>query len=184
MNRRQLVLGVVVVVAVLVVLLVGFALGRSGDDASTDVSRTITATGTGIVKAEPDVADVSLGVSATARTARAARIAADAQMARVLATVKRRGVASADIQTAQVSLSPNYGPGSRVVGYTATNTVTARIRKLDSAGRDRRGSRGCRREQHQRPVADRVRPERDLPEGVEGGRCRCACPCGRDRGGE
>src|SRR3954454_13262332 len=134
-NGRQLVVLLVAVVIAIAVLVGGFALGRSGKRSSSGQQRTITATGTGIVKAVPDVADVSVGVTATARTPRAARTKADAQMTRVLATLKGRGVAPADLQTSQVSLSPAYGPrGNRVVGYTATNTVTARIRKLDSAG--------------------------------------------------
>ena len=58
MNRRQIVLGVVVGLAVVVVLLLGFALGRSGgDSSSTSSPRTITVTGTGKVEATPDVAD-------------------------------------------------------------------------------------------------------------------------------
>lgn len=135
MNRRQLVLVATVAVVVLLAglaLLVGLA--RS-DGTSGDNRRTITVTGTGVVKAVPDVAEVSLGVSATAKTARAARAASAARMNRVLAALKARGLAAADIQTSQVSLSPNFGPtGARVVGYTARNTVTARIRDLDAAG--------------------------------------------------
>ena len=135
MNRRQLVFGVVVAVAVVAVLLVGFALGRSDGDSSDDGQRTISVSGTGVVKAVPDVADVSIGVSVKAKTARAAQTAVDARMTRVLATLKARGVAAADLQTSQVSLSPNSGPaGERVVGYTATNTVSARIRDLAVAG--------------------------------------------------
>ena len=62
MNRRQVVLGAVVVVAVVLVLLVGFALGRIGGDDETDASPSaITATGTGKVKAVPDVAEVDPG---------------------------------------------------------------------------------------------------------------------------
>ena len=135
MNRRQLVLVAAVAVAAVAVLLVGFALGRSGGDSTDDGRRAITVTGTGVVKAVPDVAEVSLGVSATARTARAARAASDAQMNSVLTALKARGIVAADIQTSQVSLSPNFGPtGVRVVSYTARNTVTARIRDLDAAG--------------------------------------------------
>lgn len=136
MNRRQVVLGVVVVVAVVLVLVVGFALGRVGGDDGSDASASaITASGTGKVKAVPDVAEVSLGVSATAPTAVRARSAADAQLARVLAKLKARGVQARDIQTAQITLSPNYGRnGSTVVGYTATNSVTATLRNLDTAG--------------------------------------------------
>ena len=116
MNGRQLVVLLVAVVVAIAVLVGGFALGRSGDRSSNGQQRTITATGTGMVKAVPDVADISVGVTANARTSQAARTKADAQMTRVLATLKGRGVASADIQTSQVSLSPTYGPrGNRVV---------------------------------------------------------------------
>ena len=73
MNRRRLVLGAVVVVATVCVLLVGFVLGRIDGDSSEGGRPTITVTGSGVVKAVPDVAEVNLGVSATARTARAAR---------------------------------------------------------------------------------------------------------------
>jgi uncharacterized protein YggE len=56
-------------------------------------------------------------------------------MSRVLAALKARGVADADIQTSEVSLSPTFDrTGARVVGYTAANTVTARIRDLDASG--------------------------------------------------
>lgn len=135
MNRRQLLLGAAVVVAVVAVLLAGFALGRSDRDSSGDGPRTITVTGNASVKAVPDVAEVSLGVSATAKTARAAQAASAVLMNRVLATLRGRGLAASDLQTSQVSLSPNFGSrGVRIVSYTARNTVTARIRDLDAAG--------------------------------------------------
>ena len=138
MNRRQVVLGVAAVVAVILVLLLGFALGRAGDGGDDDAGASpsaITATGTGKVKAVPDVATVNLGVSATAPSSRTARSAADAKLTRVLATLKARGVEPADIQTSQITLTPNFGRnGSTVVGYTATNTVTATLRDLDTAG--------------------------------------------------
>jgi uncharacterized protein len=135
MNRKQLVVVAAIAAAVLAALLVGFAIARAGNDASAESLRTITVTGTGIVKAAPDVADVSLGVSASAKTAHAAQTAVDAQMSRVVARLKARGVAPADIQTSEVSLSPTFGRmGVGVVGYTATNTVDARIRDLAAAG--------------------------------------------------
>src|SRR6476646_4388946 len=106
MSRERIVLGVVVAVAAVLLLLGGFALGRLGDDDADASRRAITATGTGTIKAVPDVADVSLGVSATAAGAREARSTADAQLVRVLAALKARGVKPADIQTSQITLTP------------------------------------------------------------------------------
>lgn len=135
MSTKQLVVGLVASVAAVAALLVGFALGRSDRESVGDGERTITVTGVGAVKAVPDIAEVSVGVLATAPTAQAARADSDAQMSRVLAALKARGVADADIQTSQVSLSPTFDrTGARVVGYTAANTVTARIRDLDASG--------------------------------------------------
>jgi uncharacterized protein YggE len=135
MNRRQIVLGLVVALAVVAVLLLGFALGRLGDDDATSTSRAITVTGTGKVEAVPDVAELSLGVSATAPSSSVARTQADTQVARVIAVLRTRGVADGDVRTSQISLTPNFDrTGSRVVGYTATNTVDATIRTLEDAG--------------------------------------------------
>ena len=136
MDRRHLALGVAVAVAVVLVLVAGFALGRVGGDGDSGTgAAAITATGTGKVKVVPDVAEVSLGVSATAPSARRARSAADSQLARVLAALEARGVGRADIRTSQITLTPNVGRnGSTVVGYTATNSVDATLRNLDTAG--------------------------------------------------
>jgi uncharacterized protein len=58
-------------------------------------------------------------------------------------TLKRQGVAEADIQTANFSVYPVYEDaarieprpeGPRVVGYRVTNQVVARIRDLDDLG--------------------------------------------------
>jgi hypothetical protein len=44
-------------------------------------------------------------------------------------------VAKADLQTAEVSVSPRTNDkGDSIVGYTASNTVSAVVRKLDEAG--------------------------------------------------
>jgi hypothetical protein len=135
-NRRQLVLGLIVLLVVLAAIAAGFALGRiGGDDASDGGSKAVTVTGTGTVKAVPDVARVTVGVTATAKTAGGARSAADARMTRVLATVKAHGVEPPDIQTSDVSLYPTYNrDGSRIVGFKATNSVTVTVRDLDEAG--------------------------------------------------
>ena len=67
--------------------------------------------------------------------ANAALAASSQAVARVIAALKRAGVAQADIQTADVSLSPRMNDnGNDIIGYTASNTVTATIRKLGVAG--------------------------------------------------
>jgi uncharacterized protein YggE len=116
------------------VLLAALAAGCGGDG-SSGAGRTITVTGAGVVKAVPDEAEAGFGASATAATAPAARAASDRLLRRVIAALKARGIAAADIQTEQISLYPSFGPkGNKVVGYVASNSVTVHIRDLDDLG--------------------------------------------------
>jgi uncharacterized protein len=83
----------------------------------------------------PDRAQFSFGVQAQARTASAALEAADAQLARVVAALRQAGVAAADIQTDQLSLSPRTNDeGAEILGYMAVCSVSVRLRDLDRAG--------------------------------------------------
>jgi uncharacterized protein YggE len=127
MTRRAVLIGVA---AALLVVLLGFGAFLVFDD---EEGRTVTVTGVGVVEAVPDEAELSFGVTATAATAKAAREASDRQMQGVIAALKERGIDDADIQTANVSVSPSYGPtGGKVVGYTASNSVAVHIRELDA----------------------------------------------------
>jgi uncharacterized protein YggE len=95
----------------------------------------ITVVGTGSVNVTPDRASFAFGTVNQAATANAALAASSQSIARVIAAIKKAGVAQADIQTSDVSLSPRMDDaGNEIVGYTASNTVTATIRKLGDAG--------------------------------------------------
>jgi hypothetical protein len=104
--------------------------------ASTDTSSGgITVLGTGSANLTPDRASFAFGSVSQAATANAALTASSQAVARVVAALKRAGVAAADIQTSEVSLSPRMNDkGDQIVGYTASNTVTATIKKLGDAG--------------------------------------------------
>src|SRR5690606_35124359 len=75
-------------------------------------------------------------------TARAALDAANEATAAVLAALKEEGIAERDLQTSGFSVQPDYaypqpsGPAEapRISGYRVTNSVTARVRDLDSVG--------------------------------------------------
>src|ERR1700693_3207218 len=87
--------------------------------------RTITVHGTGIVSSVPTTAVFTFGVAANGATATAALAADAVQMTKVIAALKDKGVADADIQTAEVSLSPNRNQnGDKILNYTTTNSVT------------------------------------------------------------
>jgi len=101
-------------------------------DASTG---GITVLGTGSTNITPDRASFAFGTVSQAGTANAALAASSQAVIRVIAALKKAGVAQADIQTSDVSLSPGMNDnGNEIIGYTASNAVTATIRKLGDAG--------------------------------------------------
>ncbi len=120
-----------------VVALVG--VGRlesaSGDTTPAQPDRTITVTGTGSVTAVPNEVSFSFGVTTQSKTAAAALDANAEAMNKVIAALKDAGVASTNLQTSSVSLSPNTSSdGTQIVGYTASNTVSATIKDIADAG--------------------------------------------------
>jgi uncharacterized protein len=134
---RALIAAIAAVVVAGLGVLIGFALGHSGTThiVSNASGQGITVNGTATVSSVPNQADFTLGVSSDADTSAAASAANAAAMTKVLNVLKARGIAPADIQTADVSVSQRYAPnGSKVVGYTASNTVTVRVHKIPQAG--------------------------------------------------
>jgi uncharacterized protein YggE len=114
--------------------------GRPGEAravaaAGAGAPRTLTVTSSGSASATPDRAAFSFGVTSQGKTALAAMNANNAEMRKVIAAIKKAGVAARDIQTSSISLSPRYsGNGEDIVGYTASNTVNAQIKGLAKAG--------------------------------------------------
>jgi uncharacterized protein YggE len=108
------------------------ARSASGADPS---SSGITVNGTGSVSVVPDRASFTFGSVSQAETAAEALRASAESVTRIVDALRRAGVTKADLQTAEVSLEPRLNAnGDAVVGYTATNSVTATVRKLADAG--------------------------------------------------
>jgi uncharacterized protein YggE len=96
---------------------------------------TISVTGSGNVMTAPDTATTSFGVVTQGATAREAMSQNSEEMAKVIEALKRAGIASKDLQTQSVALDPRYdNEGRAVVGYTASNSVSAIVRELTEAG--------------------------------------------------
>jgi uncharacterized protein YggE len=109
--------------------------GANSAPATDTPTGGITVLGTGSANVTPDRASFGFGTVSQAATANAALAASSEAVARVIAALKKAGVSQADIQTSEVSLSPRMNDkGNGIVGYTASNTVTATIRKIGDAG--------------------------------------------------
>jgi uncharacterized protein YggE len=95
----------------------------------------ITVIGAGSSSVTPNRAGFTFGTVSQGSTAAAALTASSQSAARIVDALRKAGVAKADIQTSEVSLSPRMDEnGTAVVGYTATNSVTATLRKIADAG--------------------------------------------------
>jgi uncharacterized protein YggE len=95
----------------------------------------ITVNGVGTVTAKPDEAEFTFGVETQGQTADEALAKNSVAVQKVIDAVKGAGVAASDIQTQQVSVYPRYSDnGQAIVGFTATNSVTAKIRDVSKAG--------------------------------------------------
>jgi uncharacterized protein len=94
----------------------------------------------------PDLAVFSAGVTTQGKTASAAMTANAAAMTKVVAELKKAGIADKDIQTSSINLNPVYGQPvidpqgqmiqePRIVGYQASNMVSVKQRDLKGFGK-------------------------------------------------
>ena len=87
------------------------------------------------IVAEPDIATLNLGVSVEKETVAEAREAAAIAMTAVLDSLKANDIAEEDTQTENFSIHPQYDrtDNGRVLrGYRVNNTISARVRELQS----------------------------------------------------
>ncbi len=96
---------------------------------------TLSVVGTGVVKTTPDTATISAGVVTQATKAADAIDANAKAMTKVIDALKASGIDSKDLQTQFVSVDPRYDDtGQNLVGYNATNSVSATVRDLAKVG--------------------------------------------------
>ncbi len=112
--------------------------------AGEQARRTLSLSGHGEVRAQPDIAIVRLGVEKQAREARVALRAASEAMTAVFAVLKDKwNVAEKDMMTSGFSVTPQYvypkkayeqEKGPKLVGYRVSNMLTVRVRDLKALG--------------------------------------------------
>ena len=104
-----------------------------------DTASIISVNGEGQMAVTPDMATVSLGVTANGDTAKSALDANNAALTAVIEKLKAAGIADKDIQTSGLSLGPVYdysasGNPQKVLGYTASNMITVNVRAINQVG--------------------------------------------------
>ncbi len=124
----------------------GVAMAHSDQPAIAATSTLLTITAEGKSTRTPDMAVFTAGVVSEGKTASEALAASAVAMNRVIATLKKAGIADKDIQTSQINLNPVYsqpvvGPNGqvaqepRIIGYQASNSVTIRSRDIKGFGK-------------------------------------------------
>jgi uncharacterized protein YggE len=129
-------------------LLITVAIGGRGGAAATLIMPPTTGggpvpgvvtTGDATVKVRPDIAIITVGVTAQAATAADAQSQAADRVAKILDRAKQLGVADADTKNGGYSIQPQYayGPNQapKITGYQATQQVVLTYRKVAEAGK-------------------------------------------------
>jgi uncharacterized protein len=111
------------------------------------VYNAITVNGEGEAFAVPDIATFTFNVSVDAATVSAAQEGVTKKMDTILSDLKSIGIEEKDVKTSDYSVypkytyssqpcSPNYCPPSQQKqdGYTASHSVTVKVRKTEDAG--------------------------------------------------
>jgi uncharacterized protein len=104
-------------------------------------NRWIEVAGEGSVSAAPDFARVTLGVASTGKTAGEAMVANAKAANALVSLIKAEGVAPADIQTSEMSISPTFSQPAHgqetaptITGYSVTNNVAVTVREIPRLG--------------------------------------------------
>ncbi|TSC93705.1 MAG: hypothetical protein CEN91_142 [Candidatus Berkelbacteria bacterium Licking1014_85] len=123
-------------IVVITLLVFGLGVGISVWQPWKTNSRTITVTGEGKVKAEPDISKLTIGVEVVKPTTDEAQKETSTKIGKILDAVKAKGVAEKDIQTQTISTSPkiDYELGKSVQnGYYGRVTATVTVRDTKKA---------------------------------------------------
>jgi len=145
--KNKLVAGIIAVV-LLAVLGVGLAgcssdglaaAGNSPINVSLNNQQGIIVNGEGKVTVTPDIANLSVGVSAQSSTVADALSQASAAMDKVIAALTAGGVAKNDIKTQSFSIQQltrydNVTQKTVTTGFEVDNMVVAKIRTIDKTG--------------------------------------------------
>ncbi|MCW3139155.1 MAG: SIMPL domain-containing protein [Methanophagales archaeon] len=104
---------------------------------SGEGNSTISVSGTGIIKTEPNQAKVYLGVETQSRDVTEALEENSLKMQSIIKAIKKLGISKDSIETTYFSVYPirDYEKsGEDIIGYRASNEITVELHDLDKIG--------------------------------------------------
>lgn len=99
--------------------------------------RTMKLNGEGMVEAEPDMVEISIGIVTKDKNPQTAQNSNEAISKKVIAALLQLGIPKSDIRTTAYSIAPEYDyiEGKQILsGYTATQILEVRVRDITMAG--------------------------------------------------
>lgn len=117
----------------------GSAYAQSEAASSLTMPRTLSVSGTGKAMAKPDMALLQFAVESRAKDAEGALQANAATMAKVMAAMKKAGIAEKDMQTAGLYMNAEYERTNgrytnKIIGHVVNASLTIKVRNIDKAG--------------------------------------------------
>lgn len=141
-KRELYILALVAVVAVITVGTISYVAISSPKEVYAQNSQQenlLTITGTGTIKALPDLISITVGVETQGQTANETLRENSDKMNAVIDSIVKLGVDKQNISTSSFYLYPIYiykeNESPKLVGYRVSNTVTVTISKFDLAGK-------------------------------------------------
>jgi uncharacterized protein YggE len=111
------------------------ALGFAGTAAANVTVPHLETIGSGEVTAQPDMAEFSVAVEEVRGTAKEAKQAVDKAVTAFVERLQAKGVERSDIQSANISLQPQYhypkDKKPELTGYRASRHITVSVRDLE-----------------------------------------------------
>ncbi len=102
-----------------------------------NIYQTVSFTGEGKVKAEPDTANIDISLTTEGKDTITVQNENSSKMNTVIKFLKNKDVGGGDIKTSNYSLSPKYEyvkGKSSLVGYMLNQSLTVTLRKVDTIG--------------------------------------------------
>jgi uncharacterized protein YggE len=134
MNRSRTTLPVLVVLAALLVPSSWLVGGHPASASPGTTVDSVLVTGKGEVSGTPDTLVVDFAVETSASTVSEALDSATSAATRMRSALVRAGMATADLQTSNMGISPTRNDDEVVTGYTVSQGLTAKVRNLPQAG--------------------------------------------------
>ncbi|MFA6841047.1 MAG: SIMPL domain-containing protein [Sphaerochaetaceae bacterium] len=105
-----------------------------GAQAEDQILRTVSVSGTGVVKVTPDIATFTVGISESAPTTAEAQQMVNKKMTMILSLLRESGIEDKDMATNYLTLRPEYtwtDGKQQLVGQRASQQVAVTLRGLD-----------------------------------------------------